>query len=180
MEWRERKKAERKSRIGAWKGGLIGALCLVALTALPAPARNGCEADLNVSFENELIALVNAQRRKSGLKPLTPQAQLKAVARAHSTDMACNGLFSHTGRDGSSIRDRVAAREYRFLAIGENIAVGYETPQDVLAEWMSSPRHRKNILTPSFTEVGAGHASLPKSKYHNYWTAVFGSPLLRK
>ena len=161
----------------AWIGGLIGALLLVALAVLPAPAVNDCGKDLNVRFEKELIVLINAQREKNGLVLLTLQSQLKTLARAHCADMACNGHSSHTASDGSSTRDRVTAQGYQFVAVGENIAAGCEAPREVIALWMNSPGHRKNMLDPSFTEMGAGYLYDPKSKYLSYWTVIFGYPL---
>ena len=166
--------AKKESKVRTWLSGLIGALCLVVLVSLPVPAKNDREKDLTVRFENELIVLINAQREKSGLAPLTLHLQLKALARAHCADMACNGHSSHTRSDGSSTRDRVTAQGYQFVAVGENIAAGCETPREVIALWMKSPGHRKNMLDPSFTEMGVGYLYDPKSRYGSYWTALFG------
>jgi uncharacterized protein YkwD len=82
--------------------------------------------------------------------------------------MACNELSSHASSDGSSTGDRVIAQGYRFLAMGENIATGYDTPEEVVAEWMRSAKHRKNILDPSFTDIGAGYIYRSNSRYPGF------------
>ena len=165
---------ERERKMNAGGGGIIGILCLVMLVVLPSPAVTECKTDLNDSFESELITLINGQRESNGLKPLAPHSQLKAAAHGHSADMACNELSSHASSDGSSTGDRVIAQGYRFLAMGENIAAGYDTPEEVVAEWMRSAKHRKNILDPSFTDIGAGYIYRSNSRYCSYWTAIFG------
>ena len=69
-------------------------------TSTPQPTvipSDECQVGGNVPFENELVALINAQRTAHGLPPLGSQARLVRAARAQSIDMACTGSFSHTG-----------------------------------------------------------------------------------
>ena len=55
-----------------------------------------------------------------------------------------------------------------YRTAGENIAKGQQTPEAVVKAWMNSSGHRKNILNPSFTEIGVGYA-----EQGNYWTQMF-------
>lgn len=54
-----------------------------------------------------------------------------------------------------------------YQTAGENIAVGYKTPEQVVAGWMNSEGHRKNILNPKFTAIGVGYLE------GGYWTQFF-------
>jgi uncharacterized protein YkwD len=133
-----------------------------------------------------ILALVNAARaegRSCGAKAygaapaLAWNGQLAEAALAHSRDMAAKGYFSHTGRDASVAATRVARAGYRFLRVGENIAYGQESAQDVVAGWLASPGHCANIMNPAFTEMGSGFAAgVDGKKMRIYWTQEFGTP----
>ncbi|MFV9506489.1 MAG: CAP domain-containing protein, partial [Oscillochloridaceae bacterium umkhey_bin13] len=96
----------------------------------------------------------------------------------HSQDMAQRGYFSHFSPEGRDPSDRVDATGYQWQMVGENIASGYRTPQEVVAGWMDSPGHRANILRCEFTEIGIGYFERPDdpSRMRTYWTQVFATP----
>jgi len=129
-----------------------------------------------VNFETQLLRLTNLERQKQGLAPLKLSAQLSRAAQLHGTDMATNNYFSHTGRNGSSLGDRVKAIGYKYSRVGENIAAGRSTPEGTMKQWMNSAGHRANILNPRFTEIGFGYANTSNSRYQHYWVQVFGTP----
>ncbi|WP_443068675.1 CAP domain-containing protein [Streptomyces sp. NBC_01361] len=117
-----------------------------------------------------VLTLVNNERSKAGCSPLTMNAKLTKAAQDHSKDMASHRNMSHTGSDGSSPDDRITRAGYSWSSYGENVAYGYSTPEKVMAGWMSSPGHKRNILDCSFKEIGIGLAQ-PGS----YWTQDFGT-----
>jgi uncharacterized protein YkwD len=117
-----------------------------------------------------VLTLVNDERDKAGCSPLTLNTELTEAAQAHSEDMAAHKNMSHTGSDGSAPGDRITDAGYEWRAYGENIAYGYDTPESVMASWMDSPGHKRNILDCSFKEIGVGLAQ-PGS----YWTQDFGT-----
>ncbi|WP_200419786.1 CAP domain-containing protein [Streptomyces sp. Y2F8-2] len=117
-----------------------------------------------------VVALVNSERAKVGCAPLTVNSKLAKAAQAHSADMAAHQNMSHTGSDGSSPGDRITSAGYSWSSYGENIAYGYSTPESVMAGWMASPGHKRNILDCGFKEIGVGLAQ-PGS----YWTQDFGT-----
>src|SRR5713226_4782392 len=92
-------------------------------------------------------------------------------------------FLSHTGPDGSTFEHRINAAGYSdWTAIGENIAAGQQSPQQVVDDWMNSPGHRANILDPSFRDVGIGIAVGPGTWPNGYldpqvtwWTTDFGN-----
>ena len=128
-------------------------------------------------FDAQLLQLTNEQRRRAGLQPLRLSSKLGQAAQSHAQDMARNNIFSHTGSNGSTMVDRVKKVGYSYSTIGENIAAGGATPAATIQQWMNSPGHRRNILNPSFTEIGFGYVAAPNTEYRHYWVQVFGSPM---
>lgn len=109
--------------------------------------------------------------------PLRWNEQLGEAALAHSSDMAAKRYFNHTGKDGGNVGDRARRAGYNWTRIGENIAFGAYTPQEVLAGWLSSPGHCINIMNSGFTEMGAAYAVTPEQRAGViYWTQTFGKP----
>jgi uncharacterized protein YkwD/uncharacterized membrane protein required for colicin V production len=105
--------------------------------------------------ETAMLVLVNAERAKVGVAPLAVNAQLVAVARAHSTDMYLRKYFSHVTPEGLSPADRLDKAGISYLDAGENLAYA---PDLATAHTglMNSPGHRANILDPAFHHVGIG------------------------
>ncbi len=122
----------------------------------------------NLSFEEQVAVLVNEQRAANGLAPLTLNASLSNAARAKSQDMHDNNYFSHTSPSYGSPFEMLTAFGISYRSAGENIAMGYSTPEAVMSAWMNSEGHRKNILNPSYTQIGVGYVA-----DGNYWTQEF-------
>ena len=119
-----------------------------------------------------LLRLINEQRTtgcKCGDTDMPPAPILKwnnLLAKAayhHSVDMATRKYFSHTSLDGRSAGDRIKAIGYQYTTFGENIAKGYSDEQSVIKGWLQSSEHCANIMSNSYTEIGAGREA-------NYWT----------
>lgn len=142
------------------------------------------------TFEDEVLRLVNEVRAigydcdSEGTfgpaGPLTRDLLLRCSARKHSKDMADQGYFSHTGKDGSQPWDRIDRTEYDWSAVGENIALGTKTPQETMDGWLESDGHCANIMAPEFTQLGVGYfytADPIDDRYlGHYWTQNFGTP----
>lgn len=137
-----------------------------------APVKTAVSGD--TALEDQVTALVNQERaRISDCPALRTDEQLRTAARRHSQDMATNDYFSHDSQDGRSFVDRIAAAGYpRNQAGGENIAMGYRTPADVMTGWMNSEGHRANILNCSFKAIGVGLGRTSGGTL--YWTQDFG------
>ena len=121
-----------------------------------------------LDYEMEVIRLVNEIRVQNGLKELTYDWELSRVARYKSQDMKDNKYFSHTSPTYGSPFDMIKNFGITYRSAGENIAMGYKTPQAVVDGWMNSPGHRANILNSSFTRIGVGYVASG-----NYWTQMF-------
>lgn len=121
-----------------------------------------------ISYENEVIRLVNEIRVKNGLKTLTADWELSRVARYKSQDMKDNNYFSHTSPVYGSPFDMIKNFGISYRGAAENIAKGQRTPQAVVNAWMNSSGHRANILNSSYTKIGVGYVA-----NGNYWTQMF-------
>lgn len=110
-----------------------------------------------------VLCLINAERRKHGLRGLRLDPHLSKAAQDHSRDMVHRRYFSHTTPEGLSPAGRVRRAGYlgasRQWLVGENLAWGWhrlETAARVVRAWMQSPPHREEILHASFRDVGIG------------------------
>jgi uncharacterized protein YkwD len=134
-----------------------------------------CSYSSSSSYANEIAALINDARAENGLPALNVNPQLQAAAQGHAIDMACHNLLSHTGSDGSSPSQRVAAAGYPASRSSE-IIYGSGYPQTAFDWWMSDPTHRDEILNPSVTDMGVGYAYNDQTSYGSYFTVNFASP----
>ncbi|WP_033827043.1 SafA/ExsA family spore coat assembly protein [Bacillus andreraoultii] len=126
------------------------------------------------NFEAQVVKLVNQERAKAGLKPMTHNWELSRVARYKSMDMRDRGYFSHTSPTYGSPFTMMNNFGIRSSAAGENIAEGQSTPQAVVTSWMNSPGHRANILSTNYTQIGVGYAAGGSGRH--YWTQMFIRP----
>jgi uncharacterized protein YkwD len=116
-----------------------------------------------------VLALVNAERATAGCAPLSTDPGLAAVARAHSADMRDRHFFSHDNPDGLDPFERAAAAGLQASA--ENIAAGQPDAAAVMADWMDSSGHRRNILNCDLHTLGVGVA---QGAGGPWWTQLFG------
>jgi uncharacterized protein YkwD len=125
--------------------------------------------------ERRAFDLINAERRRRGQQPLIWDGELTYMARAHSQNMAQQNFFNHVDRNGRDISGRAhASGVHGWRALGENIAYnqGYDDPASFAVErWMTSSKHRENILNGQFTHAGLGVATAPDGRV--FFTQVF-------
>ena len=121
-----------------------------------------------LSYEKEVVRLVNEIRVQKGLKELTYNWELSRVARYKSQDMKDNRYFSHTSPVYGTPFQMMKSFGITYRSAGENIARGQTSSQAVVNAWMNSSGHRANILSTSFTQIGVGYVA-----DGNYWTQMF-------
>ncbi len=141
---------------------LIGAIA--ARIYLNAESPRSAEQLAAVSAEEaRIMELVNRARTKAGLAELKLSARLAVAARGHSYDMALRHYFSHQSADGVSPEQRIRGSGIDYVEVGENIYMEDYPDRERMAEravqgWLASPAHRKNMLSPVFTQAGVGLA----------------------
>jgi uncharacterized protein YkwD len=136
-------------------------------------------------YDKQMLTQVNTARSEprhcgsenyQAAAALSWHCTLEDVAYAHSRDMGDNNFFSHSGSDGLTVGDRTRNAGYDWSAVGENIAAGYQTIDEVVTAWLDSPGHCVNIMNSVYTEFGAASYSVVGSDYPIYWTQVFARP----
>jgi uncharacterized protein YkwD len=138
-----------------------------------ANANRRATASNAAAMRTAVLCLVNRQRTSRHLPPLHSSARLNHSAQGWTRHMVAVGVFSH----GANFAGRISAAGYPWSAAGENIATGYPTPRVVVAGWMASTGHCRNILDPTFRDLGIGVVARPVRGYASgpaTWTEDFG------
>ena len=178
--------------------GLLAAVSLVAVSACgPEEGRTGsggsggteigesCEEGLcpdEAIIEGVLQAVNEARSSETdcgqygvlpAVGPVTGDALLHQASHAHTIDMRDNDFFSHTGSDGSSFSQRINDTGYSGSPVGENIAGGGTEPAGVVARWIDSDGHCRNIMNGSANQIGVGYVS--GGQWGSLWTLKLAS-----
>ena len=123
----------------------------------------------NANFVRQVVNLVNQERAKAGLSPVTADTSIQAAAQVRAKEIEKS--FSHTRPDGSSFSTALTQQGVTYRGSGENIAWGQKTQEQVMNGWMNSDGHRANILNKNFTKIGVGYHQ--NASGTNYWTQLF-------
>lgn len=140
-------------------------------------AGSACVTPENVDGVVEyLAARIQAERDREGLAPLLLNPTLNAVADEYACRMISGEFFSHVDPEtDSSPGQRVLEAGYDFLTVGENLAAGQRTVDEVLQQWMNSEGHRENILGANWHETGISVRM--GGQYGVYWVQIFADPI---
>jgi uncharacterized protein YkwD len=159
-----------------WAGTMVAVILLVVgFPLVPAPAQwsghmsgqlhPGTRSRLVtlMGVEETVLAMTNDLRRRNGLPIFLKDAVCRDAARGHSADMLTRNYFSHTDPEGREVKARLPANSAIRLW-GENIWTGrgydpskiHHLARTIMAGWMNSPGHRKNLLSPGYTHLGVG------------------------
>ena len=135
------------------------------------PASESIYAENNKAaeaFPEEVLQLVNKERAKVGARPLRLSQDLMDAAAIRAEEITRH--FAHERPDGSSCFTLLRNRN---RTLGENIAAGNATPEEVVDQWMHSPGHRANMLNKDFKELGMGYCRKEGTEYTHYWIQMF-------
>ncbi len=108
--------------------------------------------------------------------PVALSSVLNQVAQGHAADMASHDYFEHQDLNGHTPADRVRAVGYAEKLVGENIAYGPESAEEVVKGWLNSPGHCENMLDPRFAEMGIASAPGRVSRKGLYWVQLLAAP----
>jgi uncharacterized protein YkwD len=142
---------------------------------------SGEEAPRLAARTLELVNEARAQPRHCGSRafapapPLTLDRTLDSVAYGHASDMAEHNYFEHEDLAGHTPADRVRAVGYREKLVGENIAFGPRTADEVVQGWLDSPGHCENIMDPRFAQMGIAYAA-GHAKRGLFWVQLLVQP----
>ncbi|HEY1313257.1 MAG TPA: CAP domain-containing protein [Steroidobacteraceae bacterium] len=164
--------------IGLYRHGADTWLVLASAYVVPTSS----EAPALAKRTLELVNDVRAHGTRCGERPFGPvppvrlSGTLAEVAYGHAIDMARHDYFEHQDRAGHSPADRVRAVGYREKLVGENIAYGPQSAEEVVQGWLESPGHCENIMDARFAEMGIGYAPGQASKHGLYWVQLLAAP----
>lgn len=122
-------------------------------------------------MELEILRLVNIERKKEGLDPVEFAYDYHECAKLRAVECSTDETFSHTRPDSRAwhtVFSDLSAPS--FWSAGENIALYFQSADEVVAAWMSSPGHRANILHPEFDLLAVGIYETPE--YEGYYSGV--------
>ena len=125
--------------------------------------------DQERAYIQQVITLVNEERAKAGLSPVTEAGDVAAAASVRAREIP--GNFSHSRPNGTYYNTALDEGGVKYRGSGENIAYGQRTAAEVMNGWMNSQGHRANILNGNYTNIGVGY-------YENgsgvkYWVQLF-------
>jgi uncharacterized protein YkwD len=168
---------------GDYRGPTISAASRTApLPPAAVPPPLNLSAPVLASQALQLVNDVRARGTRCGRQtfapapPLALSGTLANVAFGHAIDMAEHDYFEHQDLNGKSPADRVRAVGYREKRVGENIAYGPKTVEEVVQGWLDSPGHCENIMDPKFVEMGIAYASGRTGRHGLYWVQVLAEP----
>lgn len=126
------------------------------------------KGNFNYDFEAEVVRLMNIERGKEGIGPVTMNQALRSAAAVRAVEIV--DKFSHERPNGERWPTAI---KIPYKCAGENIAAGQPTAERVVQAWMNSESHRKNLMNPRYTEVGVACYHDPDQAYRYYWSQLF-------
>ena len=139
---------------------LLATACVAAAAAAAAPAAPRQPSVSLSPLERGVLTDINAVRAEHHVPALRLSPALTDAARAHSQEMETDGYFAHDSYDGTAFWKRIQryypSGSFGLWSVGENLLWSSPTvdAQGALTMWLDSPEHRKNMLDPSWREIG--------------------------
>ena len=121
-----------------------------------------------IAMASEVLRLTNIERAKEGAQPLKYNKALQDAAMLRAKEISVK--FSHTrpnGTDSSTVGKDVGAGGI----CGENIAMGQDSPETVVTDWLNSPGHRIPMMRNANQYMGVGFYKAANGIY--YWVQEF-------
>lgn len=150
-----------------WKRIIIGTLFFVLFVwnVKPVVAASSKNVTGTCDYDQayEVLKIVNAERKAQGVQELVMDEELLTAAMMRAAE--CVVSFDHVRPNGNKC---FTASDKMY---GENIAMGYRSPQQVMTTWMNSQGHRQNILNSRYNSIGIG-CLYQNGRY--YWVQCFG------
>jgi uncharacterized protein YkwD len=164
--------------IGVYRRGPDTWLILAAAYVMPTRSQTPALAARALQLVNEarLRGARCGQRSFGPAPPVALSGTLADVALGHAADMADHNYFDHEDLAGHTPADRVRAVGYKEKLVGENIAYGPTSAEEVVKGWLDSPGHCENIMDPRFAEMGLAYAPSKVSKHGLYWVQLLVAP----
>ncbi len=133
--------------------------------------------DLAVEQSKKIISLTNGVRASLSLPALTESSKLNQAAFAKVQDMFVGQYFAHASPEGKGLNSFLKKAGYDYSVAGENLAMGFSGPNEIVEAWKKSPTHYSNLVDTDFKEIGVALADDIFEGANTTLTAqYFGSP----
>jgi uncharacterized protein YkwD len=157
---------------GAWLCFVAAAAicCAALLLSGPAPARAGAQkcgnatatlGDGKKKIRDGVECLIAKARAKAHHHSLKENGLVRGVSKAHAKTMVRTNCFRHVCTGEGSIQTRLRQAGYldgvTTYGFGEDTGCA-KTPKAMVAAWLESAYHRKNLLGKNFRDIGTGLA----------------------
>lgn len=142
-----------------------------------------CQDIQNPAYRQTILNAINQIRqhpRQCGgqhlpaVVPLKWNNALSQSAFAHAQDMAQHSMLGHVSSTGQDFRTRLKQTTFKGRGGGENVARGQNSLNEVIATWLASPVHCRNLMHPKFTDYAIACTVDQSAKQKSYWTQQFG------
>jgi hypothetical protein len=143
-------------RIAFHAASLVAIKAMVVLLAIIFPLSAWMSPDLAVAQGKKIIALTNEVRKSLDVPILLENKKLDEAAAAKAQDMLLKEYFAHISPENKGLDYFLGNVNYKYAVAGENLAIGFATPEEVIAAWKNSPTHYANMIDPDFLEIGVG------------------------
>lgn len=144
-------------------GIALAALALPAMAQRPAPQYGPQVGNLRAETAR-IFELANAARARAGVGRLDWDPALADAALRHCQWMVADRSISHRYPGEPELSERTAQAGAHFSVIEENVAIG-PSADSIHEQWMESPGHRANLLSPEVNRVGIAVLAGPGGLY---------------
>lgn len=127
---------------------------IIVIFAVSLPIAVFTTPDILSQEARKITMLTNELRSQKSISLLSSNDKLTMAATAKAMDMVQKSYFSHTSPSGQTVADFIVKSGYRYVVVGENLAIGYATAEDVVAAWKKSPTHLANLVDKDYVDLG--------------------------
>ncbi len=124
-------------------------------------------------FAEKVFELTNQERVNHGLPVFEKRDDLSAIAVQRATELAVLYDRDHLRPNGEKWYQMLYREGMYYGQMGENIAAGQTSPEEMVDAWMNSQVHRDNILSTDYDYLGVGFYYDPDSYYKYHWVQDF-------
>lgn len=154
---------------------LVIAGALFGWSRLSDPMILGAETELTAA---QLLEGTNTKREQNNIAPLQYNDKLSRAAYMKAQDMFKQQYWAHIAPDGSTPWAWFAKTGYNYSYAGENLAKNFATAQGTVNGWMASQKHRENLLSVRYKDVGfAVVDGTLQGRQTTLIVALYGEPL---
>lgn len=129
---------------------------IVVLAVLAVPLGAFMAEDVLEAQATQIVSLTNDLRVQQGAQPLSVSRALSSSSRGKARDMAGAQYFNHTGPDGQTLAFWIRREGYDYDVVGENLAMGFFSADQVVDAWTKSGTHYANLVDKNFKDIGVG------------------------